>query len=195
MKVKVNNFLEVMHKKEDQIIDEAVFSKVSINKDFKERLFRDIHAQSSLEDFIHEEAGSFSDKYVNADVVFKDRSSVFSDYIHEILAEQDGESIKDVKDMDKVYKDAGYRYILNVGHDIESQLLAVYCLRDAYQLLEKLDKDTLLDSSEYDSFDDVDELVESFVNEVISEAESSNDIINIEDYSKRLCEEYFGISL
>ena len=77
---------------------------------------------------------------------------------------------------------------------MQSQLLAVYSLREAHESLDSLDENTLLDSSEYDDFENIDELVESFVNEIINEAESSNDIINIEDFSKNLCEEYFNIS-
>lgn len=195
MKTKLNNFLEELSKKEDQLIDESVFSKVEINKDFKESLFSEIHTQSSLDSFISEEADYFACKHITNDMVFENRHSLFYDYINEILAEQDGASIKNVSDIDKVYKDAGYRYLLNIGHDIGSQLLAVYCLRDVYQLLSELDKNTLLDSSDYSDFDDIEELTDSFVEEVLNEAESSNDIINIEDLSKKLCEDYFGISL
>lgn len=194
MKTKLNDFLEKIEKREDAIIEEAIYSEEEVDINFKERLFKDVHSQSSLDSFISEEADAFANKYITAEVVFEKRKSLFCDFIDEILSERDGEPLKGVKAMDRIYEDAGYRYILNIGFAVQSQLLAVYCLKDIYQLLNSLNEDTILDSSEYADFEDIDELVEAFVNDIVNEADSSNDIINIEDFSKNLCEEYFNIS-
>ena len=194
MKTKLNDFLEKIEKREDAIIEEAIYSEEEVDTNFKERLFKDVHSQSSLDSYISEEADAFANKYITAEVVFEKRKSLFCDFIDEILSERDGEPLKGVKAMDRIYEDAGYRYILNIGFAVQSQLLAVYCLRDVYQLLNSLNEDTILDSSEYADFEDIDELVEAFVNDIVNEADSSNDIINIEDFSKNLCEEYFNIS-
>ena len=194
MKTKLNDCLEKIEKREEAIIEEAIYSEEEVDINFKERLFKDVHSQSSLDSFISEEADAFADKYLTAEVVFEKRKSLFCDFIDEILSERDGEPLKGVKAMDRIYEDAGYRYILNIGFAVQSQLLAVYCLRDIYQLLNSLNEDTILDSSEYADFEDIDELVEAFVNDIVNEADSSNDIINIEDFSKNLCEEYFNIS-
>lgn len=194
MKTKLNDFLEKIEKREDAIIEEAIYSEEEVDINFKERLFKDVHSQSSLDSFISEEADAFANKYITAEVVFEKRKSLFCDFIDEILSERDGEPLKGVKAMDRIYEDAGYRYILNIGFAVQSQLLAVYCLKDVYQLLNSLNEDTILDSSEYADFEDIDELVEAFVNDIVNEADSSNDIINIEDFSKNLCEEYFNIS-
>lgn len=194
MKTKLNDFLEKIEKREDAIIEEAIYSEEEVDTNFKERLFKDVHSQSSLDSYISEEADAFANKYITAEVVFEKRKSLFYDFIDEILSERDGEPLKGVKAMDRIYEDAGYRYILNIGFAVQSQLLAVYCLRDVYQLLNSLNEDTILDSSEYADFEDIDELVEAFVNDIVNEADSSNDIINIEDFSKNLCEEYFNIS-
>ena len=193
MKTKLNDFLEKIEKREDAIIEEAICSEEEVDTNFKERLFKDVHSQSSLESYISEEADAFANKYLTAEVVFEKRNSLYRDIIEEILSEREG-ILTSVKAMDSIYEEAGYRYIFNVGFGMQSQLLAVYSLREAYESLDSLDENILLDSSEYDDFENIDELVESFVNEIINEAESSNDIINIEDFSKNLCEEYFNIS-
>lgn len=193
MKTKLNDFLEKIEKREDAIIEEAICSEEEVDTNFKERLFKDVHSQSSLESYISEEADAFANKYLTAEVVFEKRNSLYRDIIEEILSEREG-TLTSVKAMDSIYEEAGYRYIFNVGFGMQSQLLAVYSLREAYESLDSLDENTLLNSSEYDDFENIDELVESFVNEIINEAESSNDIINIEDFSKNLCEEYFNIS-
>lgn len=193
MKTKLNDFLEKIEKREDAIIEEAICSEEEVDINFKERLFKDVHSQSSLESYISEEADAFANKYLTAEVVFEKRNSLYRDIIEEILSEREG-TLTSVKAMDSIYEEAGYRYIFNVGFGMQSQLLAVYSLREAYESLDSLDENILLDSSEYDDFENIDELVESFVNEIINEAESSNDIINIEDFSKNLCEEYFNIS-
>ena len=193
MKTKLNDFLEKIEKREDAIIEEAIYSKEEVGTNFKERLFKDVHSQSSLESYISEEADAFANKYLTAEVVFEKRNSLYRDIIEEILSEREG-TLTSVKAMDSIYEEAGYRYIFNIGFGMQSQLLAVYSLREAHESLDSLDENTLLDSSEYDDFENIDELVESFVNEIINEAESSNDIINIEDFSKNLCEEYFNIS-
>lgn len=193
MKTKLNDFLEKIEKREDAIIEEAICSEEEVDTNFKERLFKDVHSQSSLESYISEEADAFANKYLTAEVVFEKRNSLYRDIIEEILSEREG-TLTSVKAMDSIYEEAGYRYIFNVGFGMQSQLLAVYSLREAYESLDSLDENILLDSSEYDDFENIDELVESFVNEIINEAESSNDIINIEDFSKNLCEEYFNIS-
>ena len=193
MKTKLNDFLEKIEKREDAIIEEAIYSKEEVGTNFKERLFKDVHSQSSLESYISEEADAFANKYLTAEVVFEKRNSLYRDIIEEILSEREG-ILTSVKAMDSIYEEAGYRYIFNVGFGMQSQLLAVYSLREAYESLDSLDENILLDSSEYDDFENIDELVESFVNEIINEADSSNDIINIEDFSKNLCEEYFNIS-
>ena len=194
MKTKLNDFLEKIEKREDAIIEEAIYSEEEVDTNFKERLFKDVHSQSSLDSYISEEADAFANKYITAEVVFEKRKSLFCDFIDEILSERDGEPLKGVKAMDRIYEEAGYRYIFNVGFGMQSQLLAVYSLREAYESLDSLDENILLDSSEYDDFENIDELVESFVNDIVNEADSSNDIINIEDFSKNLCEEYFNIS-
>ena len=193
MKTKLNDFLEKIEKREDAIIEEAICSEEEVDTNFKERLFKDVHSQSSLDSYISEEADAFANKYLTAEVVFEKRNSLYRDIIEEILSEREG-ILTSVKAMDSIYEEAGYRYIFNVGFGMQSQLLAVYSLREAYESLDSLDENILLDSSEYDDFENIDELVESFVNEIINEAESSNDIINIEDFSKNLCEEYFNIS-
>ena len=193
MKTKLNDFLEKIEKREDAIIEEAICSEEEVDTNFKERLFKDVHSQSSLDSYISEEADAFANKYLTAEVVFEKRNSLYRDIIEEILSEREG-TLTSVKAMDSIYEEAGYRYIFNVGFGMQSQLLAVYSLREAYESLDSLDENILLDSSEYDDFENIDELVESFVNEIINEADSSNDIINIEDFSKNLCEEYFNIS-
>ena len=193
MKTKLNDFLEKIEKREDAIIEEAIYSKEEVGTNSKERLFKDVHSQSSLESYISEEADAFANKYLTAEVVFEKRNSLYRDIIEEILSEREG-TLTSVKAMDSIYEEAGYRYIFNIGFGMQSQLLAVYSLREAHESLDSLDENTLLDSSEYYDFENIDELVESFVNEIINEAESSNDIINIEDFSKNLCEEYFNIS-
>ena len=193
MKTKLNDFLEKIEKREDAIIEEAICSEEEVDTNFKERLFKDVHSQSSLDSYISEEADAFANKYLTAEVVFEKRNSLYRDIIEEILSEREG-ILTSVKAMDSIYEEAGYRYIFNVGFGMQSQLLAVYSLREAYESLDSLDENILLDSSEYDDFENIDELVESFVNEIINEADSSNDIINIEDFSKNLCEEYFNIS-
>lgn len=194
MKIKVEEFLNLLHKKEDEIIDGAVYSKLEFLKDFKEELFEEIHNQSSIENYISDVAYSFSSKNLGVEEVFKERHTFFYNYINEVLSEKN-EVISDVKSMDSIYREAGFRYLLAAGDTISAELLGVYCLRDVYRNLSDLNAELELDTSNYEEFTDADDLVENFANEIVRASLSSNDIINIEDYSKELCNDYFDLSL
>lgn len=195
MKIKLKDFLDLLYKKDDEIVELATEGKEEFAKEFIKDLFQDIHNESSIDECTCYLADNFSSKHLDLSEVFAHRHGLFSDYIDEILAERDSNTIKSSTDMDDIYEQAGYRYLSGLGHNCGTRLLTVYSMREAYNELSKLDNNLELDCSEWGDYADGDDLINSFVGDISSQALMCNDIKNIQDYSKELCNDYFNLDL
>ena len=199
MKTTVKSLKERIRAEKEDIINLSI-PKDNIFGDNKEGmmvqgLLEYVRDETDLESYIWEEVANFVDKNISVEDIFSVRyENPLEDKISEVLMERsntlDG---SEVSNIDNIFESAGFRYMLMIANNIEESLLKVYILDNLDYNISKMDDDLELDASEYDTYEDEEDLLDCFIAELISSISGNTQIIQIEDNYKEALSDFFGI--
>lgn len=199
MKTTVKALKERLNIERKEIIDASQPEKTIFNNNQEENLinglFDEIESQTDFEEFVSVFVDNFTLNHVLAKDVFEVRSNpVISNYISEILCEMDKTlDSTDVSSIDKIFNNAGYRYLDSIANSKKEELLSVYLIDNVYNKLLDFDENTELDASEYGEYEDENALLFWFVDELLTNVSSHSRILELEDCPEEILEDFFQL--
>ena len=131
-KEKVNELIEYYCNMEENIVIEAKEKLANSEEEFTDlksqlidEFFNKVHYATDLEQYINEIVIVFSNRELTASMIFDVREDEqVNRFISEVLSEMDNKlEDSDYQAIDKVYKEAGFRYLLDFAYRIKSDLL------------------------------------------------------------------------
>lgn len=199
MKTTVKSLKERIRAEKEEIVSLAV-PQDNIFGDNKEEmlvegLFEYVKNETDLETYIWEEVDNFFNSHISVEDIFLARyENLLEDKISEVLMERDNTLDGcSVSNMDSILESAGLRYLQMIANNVEEELLKVYVLDNLDSTLSEMDDNLELDASEYGTYEDEEDLLDSFVDELISSISGNTKIIQIEDNHKEALFDFFGI--